>query len=69
MCETGVINKKTSQDHLSVPGPLCGGTPSADGGLNQRQLMSGSPASIPAGLPRRMECSADRSIEDLKRQG
>ena len=28
VCELGVTNTKTSQDHLSVSGPLCGGTPS-----------------------------------------
>ena len=69
VCEPGVTNTKTSQDHLSVSGPMGGGTPSVDGGLNQGQLISGSPASIPAGLPRLAECSGDRRIEVLKRQG
>ena len=48
MCELGVSNTKTSQDYLSVSGPMCGGTPSIDGGLNQGQLTSGVPANIPA---------------------
>ena len=42
-----VTNTKTSQDYLSVSSPVCGGTPSVDGGLNQDQVISGSPASIP----------------------
>ena len=68
MCEPGVTNTKMSQDHLSVTGLLCGGTPSVDGGLNQGQLFSGSPASIPTGLPRLTDCSCDRKIEVSKRQ-
>ena len=48
MCEPGVTNTKTSQDYVSVSGPLCEGTPSVDGGLNQGQLISGNLASIPS---------------------
>ena len=67
MCEPGVT--KTSQDHLSVSGPSCGGTPSVDGGLNKGQLIAGSPVTIPTGLPRLTDCSGNRRIEVLKRQG
>ena len=66
MCEPGVTNAKTS---LSVSGPMEGGTPSADGGLNHGQLISGSPAGIPAVLPRLSDCAGDRGIEVLKGQG
>ena len=54
MCKPGVnvTNTKTIQAHLSVLGPLCGETPSVDGGLNQGQLIASSPASVPVGLPR-----------------
>ena len=52
MCEVGVTNTKTSQDYPSVLGLLYGETPSVDGGLNQGQLISGTPASIPVGMPR-----------------
>ena len=38
MCEPGVTNTETSQDNLSVSGPVDGGTPSVDGGLNQGSL-------------------------------
>ena len=69
MCEPGVTNTMTSQDHLSVSSSSCGGTPSVDGGLNQGQLIVGSPASIPAGLPRLKDCTSDRIIEVLKRKG
>ena len=69
VCDPGVTNAKTSQDHLSVSGPVDGGTPSADGGLNQGKLITGRPASIPAGLPRLAEGSGDRGIEVLKREG
>ena len=62
MCEPGVTNTKTSHDHLSVSGPLCGGTPFVDGGINQGQLIVGSPAIVPAGLPRPTDCSEDRWI-------
>ena len=55
----------TSQDHLSVLVPQCGGTPSVDGGLNKSQLIGGSPA----GVPRFTDCSGDRRIEVLKRHG
>ena len=69
MCEPGVANTKTGQDHLSVSGPLGGRAPFFDGGLNQGQLIAGSPAGVPAGLPRLMDCLADRRIEVLKGQG
>ena len=64
-----VTNTKTSQDHLSVSVPLDRGTPSVNGGLNQGQLISGSPASNPACLLRLTDCSGNRRIEVLKRQG
>ena len=69
MCELGVTNTKADQDHLSVSGLLGGGTPSFDGGLNQGQLIAGSQAGIPTGLPRLTDCSSDRKIEFLKEQG
>ena len=69
MCEARVTNTKIGQDHLSVSGPLGGGTPSFDGGFNQGQLIAGSPAGVPAGLPRLTDCSGDRRIEVLKGQG
>ena len=69
VCESGVANAKASKDHLSVSGPMGGGTPSSDGGPNQGQLISGSPVSIPEGLPRLADCAGDRGIEALKRQG
>ena len=69
VCGPGVTNAKTSQDHLSMSSPMGGGTPSADDGFNQGQLVSGSPASIPAGLPRLSDCAGERGIEVLKRQG
>ena len=68
-CEPGVTNTKTGQDHLSVSGPLGGGIPSYDGGLNQGQLIGGNPAVVLVGLPRLTFCSGDRKIEVLKRQG
>ena len=58
VCEPGVTNTKTSQDHLSVSGPVGGGTPFVDGGLNQGQLIPDSQAGVPAGLPRFMDYSA-----------
>ena len=69
MCELGVTITKTGQDHLSVSGPLGGGIPSYDGGLNQGQLIGGNPAVVLVGLPRLTFCSGDRKIEVLKRQG
>ena len=36
----GVTKMKTGQDHLSVLGPLGGGTLSFEGGLNQGQLIA-----------------------------
>ena len=45
--EPGVTSTKTTQDHLSVSGPLCEGTPSVDGGFNQGQLIFGTAGSIP----------------------
>ena len=58
-CEPGVTNTKMGQDPLSVLDPLGGGTPSVDGGLNQSQIVAGSLASVPAGLPRLKDCSGD----------
>ena len=69
MCRAGVTNTKTGQDHLSVSDELGGGTPSVDGGFNQGQLIAGSPAGVPVDLPRLTDCSGDRRIEVLKRQG
>ena len=69
MCDSGVTNTKTSQDHLSLSGRQCEGTLSFDDGLNQGQVIGGSPATIPASLPRLTDCTGDRRIEVLKRQG
>ena len=66
MYEPGLTNTKTGQDHLSVLDPLGGGTPSFDAGLNQGQFIAGSPAGVPAGLPRLMDCPCDRRIKVLK---
>ena len=66
MCESGVTNTKTGQDHLSMSGPLDGGTPSFDGGLNQGQLIAGSPAGVPVGLPRLTDYLGDRRKKVLK---
>ena len=63
MCEAGVTNTKTGQEHLSVSDPLGGGIPSFDGGLNQGQ------AGVPVGLPGLADRSGDREIKVLKRQG
>ena len=52
MYEPGVSNTKTGQDHLSVAGPLSGGTPSFDGGFNRGQFIAGSLAGVPEGLLR-----------------
>ena len=45
LCDPGVTNMKTCQDHLSVSvsGPLCGGTPSVDGGLAKTHGVFGRP--------------------------
>ena len=59
----------SSGSEKGLKGPLCGGAPFVNGGLNQGQLVSGSPANIPAGLPILTDCSCDRRIEVLKRQG
>ena len=49
-CESGVTNTKACQDHLSVMGPLCEGTPSFDGGVNQGQLIASSPVGVQPAL-------------------
>ena len=69
MCEPGVTNTKMGQDHLLVSGPLGGGTPSLDGGLSQGQVIAGSPAGVPAGLPRLTDCSGDGRVKVLKVKG
>ena len=69
MCEPGVTNAKRGQDYLSVSVPLGGRTPTFDCGFNQDQLIAGSLAGIPAGLPRLTDCSGDRRIEVLRGQG
>ena len=58
-----VTNVETSQDHLSVSGPLCGGAPSVHGGLNQGQLTVGSQASVPAGC-QDSRIARDRGLEE-----
>ena len=60
VCEPGLTNMKS--------GPLGRGTQSFDGVLNQGQLIAGSPAGIPACLPKLMVCSGDGGINFLKGQ-
>ena len=63
MCEPGVTNTKTGQDHLSVSGSLGGRTPPFDGGFNLGQLIASSLADVPAGLPGLADCSGNRRMK------
>ena len=62
----GHVGDNRVRNHLSMLGPLSGGTPSFDGGLNQSSLIAGSPAGVPVSLPRLTEWSGDRRIKVLK---
>ena len=69
MCETGEINTKAGQEHLSVSSSLNGGSPSFDGGFNLGQIIAGNLAGVPTGLPKFTGCSGDRRIEIFEGAG
>ena len=54
------------QDHLSMSGPLGGGTSSLDGGLNQDLLIVGSPTGVLVGSTKFTDCSGERKIKVLR---